>query len=66
MRILVGLLILFAGLAATSRPTVKPPYPQEFEARGCASFDGRTGTVMCKACAWIRTSDGWIVSCEAR
>ena len=66
MRLAFGLMLLLLGSAVNGQPS-RPPYPNDFEVRGCSALDGRDPShpsVVCKRCDWIRTDDGWIVSCS--
>jgi hypothetical protein len=63
MRITVFLLLLVLASTISGQPT----YPREFDVRGCSVIDGHNAEhpdQHCTKCNWIRTDDGWMVSCQ--
>ena len=61
----IALVLLLLVLVSTIEG--QPSYPREFDVRGCSVTDGRDAShpdQHCTKCDWIRTDDGWIVSCQ--
>jgi hypothetical protein len=66
MHIAFALLVLLLGSTVAGQPA-RPMYPSDFEVRGCSTIDGRDQAhpdQHCANCTWIRTDDGWMVSCQ--
>jgi hypothetical protein len=68
MRLAFGLMLLLLGSTLSGQPS-QPIYPRDFAVRGCNVTDGREPShpdEHCANCDWIRTDEGWIVSCSDR